>query len=144
MIKGNISKLDNYKNDTRLYAALVALKHFVNDEPYDKASVVSFNKMEGTTILPEEAKLENHRERTDIHYVISGMEEILVNDSTEPERLTEYSAEKDFELFALSGKETVVDLQAGDFLVVYPGESHAPKVAVKNKVTMLHKVIVKL
>lgn len=144
MIHDHIRNLEQYKGDAKLYAALSAIKQFVNNEPYEKDSVVSLSKAECTPIPLAEARLENHQQRTDIHYVISGEERILVNNNTNLKRLTEYSQEKDCELFSLSGEEIVVDLHEGEFLVVYPGESHAPKCAINNEMVKIVKVVVKL
>lgn len=144
MIYDNISNIDKYQDDIKLYAALIALKNYVNGENYDETSVASFNKQECTTCPLREAKLENHHKFIDIHYMIKGAERILVNYSSQLKRLTDYSEENDCELFELTGAERCVELHEGDFLVVYPGESHAPKLVVNNEVTTICKVVVKL
>lgn len=61
MIFDNISNIDKYQDDVKLYAALIALKHYVQGERYDETSVASFNRQECSTIPLEGAKLENHR-----------------------------------------------------------------------------------
>ena len=145
MICDNISNIDKYQDDVKLYAALIALKNYINDKSYDETSVASFNKQECETCFLTEAKLENHHKYMDIHYVIQGEERILVNSSTSGlKRLTEFSEENDCEFFALSGRERSVVLHKGDFLVVYPGESHAPKVAINDEIAQICKVVVKL
>lgn len=144
MVFDNISNIDKYQDDVKLYAALIALKHYVQGERYDETSVASFNRQDCSTILLIDAKLENHRKYIDIHYVIKGAENILVNYSSRLERLTEFSEENDCELFALSGAERCMELHEGDFLVVYPGESHAPKVAINDEIKEIRKVVVKL
>ena len=144
MIFDNISSIDKYQDDVKLYAALIALKHYVQGERYDETSVASFSLQECNTIPLEKAKLENHRKFIDIHYVVEGSENILINYSSRLERLTEYSEESDCELFSLTGAERCVEMQEGDFLVVYPGESHAPKIAINDEVKRIRKVVVKL
>lgn len=144
MLYDNISNIGKYKDDVKLYEALIALKHYVAGEPYDESSVKSIGKQDTMTYPQEEAKLEHHRKHIDIHYVIRGSENVLVNYSRKLERLSEYSEEKDFELFAVDGKERIVKLCEGDFLVLYPGESHAPKVAVDNQPAPISKLIAKL
>lgn len=145
MIYGNINDLEQYCDDIKLYVALIALKNYVNGEHYDENSVARFNSQECDTCMLEEAKLENHHKYVDIHYVIRGAERILVNSSTNNlKRLTEFSEESDCELFALSGTERCIELHEGDFLVVYPGEPHAAKVAVADVVAPISKVVVKL
>jgi len=144
MLYDNISNIGKYKDDVKLYEALIALKHYVAGEPYDAGSVKSIGKQDTMTYPMEEAKLEHHRKHIDIHYVIRGSENVLVNYSRKLERLSEYSEEKDFELFAVDGTERVVKLCEGDFLVLYPGESHAPKVAVDGQVAPIVKLIAKV
>lgn len=144
MIHGNISTLEQYRDDIKLYAALVALKNYVNGERYNENSIARFNPQECDTCMLKDSKLENHHKYIDIHYVIKGAERILINYGKDMERLTDFSEEKDCELFALSGTEKQVDLHEGDFLVVYPGESHAAKVAINDVVAPIKKVVVKL
>lgn len=144
MIHDNIRNIENYKNDSKLYDALVALKQLVAGKSYDKKSLASFCKQECSTRLREDAQLENHRKYIDIHYVITGTEGILVSSRNDLERLSEYSGESDCELFIIPSDTESVELKNGDFLVVYPGESHAPKIAVNNKVTRICKVVVKI
>ena len=144
MIYGNINNLEQYREDTKLYAALVALKNYVNGDRYDAHSVARFNLQECDTCMIEDVRLENHHKYIDIHYVIKGAERVLVNCEGDLERLTDFSEEKDCELFVLSGTEKQVDLHEGDFLAVYPGESHAAKVAIDNVVAPIKKVVVKL
>lgn len=144
MIHDNIGNIENYKNDSKLYRALVALKQFANNETYDEKSIVSFSKVKCSTRLVSEAKLENHHKYIDIHYVICGAEKILVNSSENLVRVTEFSEANDCELFEIPEEADEVELQAGDFLVVYPGESHAPKIAVNDELKMITKVVVKM
>ena len=135
MLQDNICNIENYKRDTKLYGALVALKEFVCGKSYDANSIASFNKIEDRTKLQAEAKLENHHRYIDIHYVIEGVEKIVVSSRNDLERITEFSEENDCELFAIP--------QAGDFLVVYPGESHAPMIAANGEIATVRKVVVK-
>ena len=144
MIHDNIGNIEKYQDDFKLYAALIALKRYINGEPYDENDVVSFNRQECNTYLQDEAKLEHHRKYIDIHYVIKGAEIILVNYSKRLERLTEYSEENDCELFASTGKERCIELHEGEFAVIYPGESHAPRIAVNNELKTITKVVAKV
>lgn len=144
MIHDNIRNIENYKNDSKLYAALVALKQFVAGKKYDENSITSFSKVECSTRLREDAQLENHHKYIDIHYVIAGTERILISNRNDLERLSGYSEGNDCELFTIPNDAESVELKEGDFLVVYPGENHAPKIAVNNEVTMICKVVVKL
>lgn len=143
MLHDNIGNIENYKHDTKLYAALVALKQFVCGESYDENSIALFRKIEDSTKLQAEAELENHHKYIDIHYVIEGVEKIVVSSRKDLERITEFSEENDCELFAIPDDAKCVELQAGDFLVVYPGESHAPMIAANGEIATVRKVVVK-
>lgn len=144
MIHDNIGNIENYKSDSKLYRALVALKRLVNNETYDEKSIDSFSKVECSTRFALDAKLENHHKYIDIHYVIHGAEKIFVSISENLVRVTEYLEESDYELFEIPEGAEEVELQEGDFLVVYPGESHAPKIAVNDELKMITKVVVKV
>lgn len=143
MIYDNICNLEKYKNNSKLYAALIALEQFIAGEKYDERSIFTFNKMTDSTRVLADAKMENHHKYVDIHYVIEGSERILVSDSKTLERLSEFSVENDCELFGIPDEVVQVDMSAGDFLVVYPGESHAPKIAIDNEPKKIIKVVVK-
>ena len=144
MIHDNICNIENYKTNLKLYSALVALKQFVNNEAYDKKSVASFSKAECSTRYMSEAKMENHHKYIDIHYVIRGEEKILVSSTEELVRVTGFSEENDCELFEIPEDAESVKLQEGDFLVVYPGESHAPKNAIGDELKIITKVVAKV
>lgn len=145
MIYDNLGNIDKYREDVKLYAALIALKQYVNGVSYDSTSIASINKQECHTCFLKETQLENHHKYIDVHYLLRGAERILVNSSTSGlKRLTEFSEESDCEFFKLSGTERCVELHEGEFLVVYPGESHAPKVAVNDEIATISKVVVKI
>ena len=143
MLQDNICNIENYKCDARLYGALIALKQFVCGESYDKKSIASFKRIEDSTKLQAEAELENHHKYIDIHYVIQGVEKIVVSSRKDLERITEFSEENDCELFAIPDDAKCVELQSGDFLVVYPGESHAPMISANGEIATVRKVVVK-
>lgn len=143
MIYDNIRNIKKYKNNSKLYAALIALEQYVAGTEYDERSIASFHKMDDSTRLWADANMENHHQYVDIHYVIEGSEKILISDSKTLKRLSEFSQEKDCELFEIPHELVEVTLKEGDFLVVYPGESHAPKIAVDNVPKMISKVVAK-
>lgn len=143
MIHDNICNIENYKSVPKLYAALVALKQYVTGETYDENSIASFSKVKEQTRLVTDAQMENHHKYIDIHYVMEGNERILVTDSTCLIRKSEFSEENDCELFDIPEEVKHVDMKAGDFLVVYPGEAHTPQIAVGDETKMISKVVVK-
>ena len=143
MIHDNICNIENYKSEPKLYAALVALKQYVAREIYDENSIASFSKVEEYTRLAADSQLENHHKYIDIHYVIEGTERILVTGTTCLIRKSEFSEEHDCELFEIPHKVKHVDMEAGDFLVIYSGEAHAPQIAIDDEIKMISKVVVK-
>ena len=143
MIYGSIDDIEKYASDKKLYAVLTALKQHVKGEDYDVYSIASICEIEGDTRFQADAQMENHHQYVDIHYVLEGKEKILVSSRKDLERLTEFSDEKDCELFVIPNDVENVELKRGDFLVVYPGESHAPMIAKDDKIEKICKLVVK-
>ncbi len=135
MIFDNISSIEKYKNDNKLYKELKKLTLLkIGDKDEEKRVA---------TVKFDEAKFENHLKNIDIHYVVSGKEKILVSNSIDNlVRLTEYDCDNDYELFDISRDFSSVVLFPGDFLVVYPGEAHAPKISDDGE--DVYKTVVKL
>lgn len=94
---------------------------------------------------PRDAKYENHRRYIDIQYIISGREKIWV---TPTEGLTEadaYHDEMDYELYHATDDHTTLDMKAGDFVILFPGEAHAPGIRYDGVTPEeVRKVIVKV
>jgi YhcH/YjgK/YiaL family protein len=91
----------------------------------------------------EEKKWEVHRKYIDIQLVVSGKEKMgygILDDFREV--TVPYSDEKDVEF--LDGSEyNFVDVKAGNFVIFYPTDVHAPMLAV-DEVEDIKKVIVKI
>lgn len=87
---------------------------------------------------------ENHQQWLDIHFIFSGSEKILIG---QPEKMVQtkaYNLENDIEFF--EGKEQVaLTLEAGQFLVCYPGEAHCVGVSgTLDKGMTIEKLVGKL
>ena len=93
-----------------------------------------------TSKLPADGKWEAHRVYADLQYIVSGEERFGVG---AVERFTRgaYDAEKDFE--ALAGDGDFLRLQAGRFVLLWPGEPHMPGMAIDAPVAV-KKVVVKI
>jgi biofilm protein TabA len=104
-----------------------------------------FVNVHGYTTQPaQDCKWENHCRAIDIQYIIEGAEAIRVAPSSELGEPTDANEEKDYQIFAMTNKATTtIALRAGDFVVLLPGEAHAPKVALNEPVT-LRKLVVKI
>jgi len=87
-----------------------------------------------------EAKLEAHRRYIDIHYVVSGGDEIGWKPTSQCESVeSPYTAEKDFELFS-DAPLFWIPVHAGVVAVFFPDDAHAPMVSDG----VVHKLVVKV
>lgn len=95
--------------------------------PTDNQELSARSKINSVSFMSrlpgEDEQFENHRQWLDIHFIFSGSEEILVGSASQMEVQQAYDQSQDIEF--LSGTETVrVTLEAGQFLICYPGEAH--------------------
>lgn len=68
---------------------------------------------------------ESHRKYIDVHYVLSGEEEIWYTPCTDLKKLRDYEDGDDSELFkGEAGRSSSLKLQKGDVMVFFPGEIH--------------------
>ena len=70
-------------------------------------------------------KYEAHRVYADVQYIVSGKEKMMYS-AVCGERLTEYDASGDYELFSAADACSTAIVSAGEFAVFFPGEPHAP------------------
>jgi YhcH/YjgK/YiaL family protein len=93
-----------------------------------------------TSKLEAEGFWEAHRRYADLQFVVAGEERIGYGPR---ERFTGtgYDAEKDFEI--LTGSGDFLALEAGGFVLLWPGEVHMPQVAVAAPAPVT-KVVVKI
>jgi YhcH/YjgK/YiaL family protein len=75
------------------------------------------------TKLPEQGRWEAHHRYIDLQYIVSGTERIGY---AHVSRLAqgEYNVEKDFH--SLTGTGDFITLSAGDFMLLFPEDSHMP------------------
>lgn len=145
MIYDHIENIEKYANDKKLYAALTSMKNHAEGGEAAGSAECFMSKSEYVTRPIEEAKLENHHKYIDIHYVLSGEEQILIDNIKGAKRLTDYSQEKDCEMFQLTDRFSRAVLTPGTFVVIYPDEGHAPKIATKEHVCQrTEKIVVKI
>ena len=79
MIYDHIENIEKYANDKKLYAALTSMKNHAEGGEAAGSAECFMSKSEYVTRPIEEAKLENHHKYIDIHYVLSGEEQILID-----------------------------------------------------------------
>lgn len=85
-----------------------------------------------TSKAVEEGQFEAHRNYIDIQYVISGSEMIGYTSPVYLTTTTEYDSEKDVEFYSHTAF-TECELDAGDFIVFYPGDPHLPCCNISGK-----------
>ena len=91
-----------------------------------------------------QAKFEAHRQYTDIQFIQTGRESILWAPLATLMQVTEpYVAERDIAFFANPPQWTPINLQAGDFTILFPEDGHAPGVELGFSSTV-RKVVIKV
>jgi YhcH/YjgK/YiaL family protein len=96
------------------------------------------------TIFVDAPRFECHQKYIDVQFIVSG-EEIIGWAPADQMSITEaYDAEKDICFGTLAaGKWTPVYLQAGQLMVLWPEDGHAPKLAVRGPSPVM-KIVVKV
>ena len=94
-------------------------------------------------LTKEDAKFESHRNYIDIQYMIEGNEKVGVTDLSNCSTCIEYDITKDLEFHDVNCDEEYLELNEGQFLVLYPNDAHKPSIS-KNKKTTVKKVVVKV
>ncbi|MBQ3866357.1 MAG: YhcH/YjgK/YiaL family protein [Clostridia bacterium] len=127
MIYDNVKNKERYRAIPWLYAALSDLEQYQEPGAYpragkDRAVVSAYD-----TVKTDLARLENHHDYIDVQVVLSGREKFGVADVSLCEPSVAYDPVKDVEFYrAPEDKIDVLHLGAGDFAVVWPGETHSP------------------
>lgn len=97
-----------------------------------------------TTRAPLDIQLENHHNYADLQMVIEGEEYVYVDYSSELTLKEHYCVEKDIEFYSADSKHTSpLLLTPGRFLLLWPGEAHAPCVSV-DKPQTVRRLVVKI
>ena len=91
----------------------------------------------------QEKKWEVHREYIDIQYVIKGKEAMGYGILEDFSCDIPYNKEKDIEFLKTKKEYNYVNVKAGDFVIFYPNDVHAPMLCVDGS-EEIKKVIVKI
>ena len=96
------------------------------------------------TVRQEAPKFEYHRKHIDVQFIASG-EEVIGWATSETMKITEaYDEKKDICFGAVAAaKWTPIHLQAGQLMVLWPEDAHAPKLAA-GKPSSVMKIVVKV
>ena len=95
---------------------------------------------EYTTKAREQAKWEAHSRYADLQFVAHGVERIGYGPMTRFEQHA-YDADKDY--MALSGSGEFLTLEAGSFMLLWPGEGHMPGITLETPV-VVKKIVIKI
>ncbi len=90
-----------------------------------------------------EANYESHKKYIDIQYMIKGIEKVGVTDIENCTTCIEYDKEKDLEFYHINCEDEYIELDEGQFLVLFPNDAHKPSIAHKEK-AIVKKVVVKV
>ncbi|OCG24706.1 toxin-antitoxin biofilm protein TabA [Gilliamella sp. wkB108] len=104
-----------------------------------------FMVSDSTSRFIEQANPEYHAKYIDVQIVLDGKEGMAL--STLPphtKMLDDKLAENDIAFVQTPDEETMLVLQANDFIVFLPNEVHKPLCAIDNKIATVRKVVVKI
>ena len=89
-------------------------------------------------------KFENHRKYIDIQYITAEAEQIHVKEMTGLTVDFPFDEPHDYEFYKTPDSFVTAELEAGEFAIFFPGESHRPGVMTAKGSKTLHKVIFKV
>lgn len=132
MILDKITNHASYSSEPKLdkvltYMAGVTADTFPEGQVKLDGDQAFVNPVCFTTKPESECLYEAHRRYADVHFIVEGVERIVVSDIDAVTVHTPYSEEKDIG-FHTCDEGTVVTLHPGEFLVCYPQDAH--KVAI--------------
>ena len=144
----NDQMIDSYKKvHPRFETAFDALKKFALGEyevgKYEVDGKNIFVMVQEYDTAPiEEKKFEIHKDYIDIQYIISG-EELMGYESID--KLTPMNEYKpDVQHFFVNKEYDSFVLGAGEFVIFFPGEPHAPGAAANGVPSGVRKIVVKI
>ena len=85
---------------------------------------LAYNSQRYATHPFDYRKFETHVKYIDIQFVVSGSETIYLGDPAKMETAVEFNEAKDIKF--LAGRGAGVALNAGEFMIIWPHEAHAP------------------
>lgn len=91
-----------------------------------------------------QAAFEAHRKYTDIQFIQAGRETLLWAPLATLTQVTKpYVEERDVAFFAMPSQVTPVNLQAGEFVIFFPEDGHAPGLECAGA-TEVRKIVIKV
>lgn len=148
MIYDKIENAGKYKGiSQRLDKALDFLKNMKPEElvvgKYElEGSDLFYLVQEYETVVESSGKYETHQNYIDIQLLVSGTEIIRCTIYDNPNITQPYNADNDIEFYSLD-KGYDFRLIPGTFVLVMPGELHAPKI-METSIQHVKKIVVKI
>ena len=87
-------------------------------------------------------KFETHKKYIDIQYIVSGSEKIYLDDPKTMTEVVSFDETQDIAFFEGSGH--AVTLNAGDFMIIWPHEAHAPGSDPTRSAVPVSKIVMKV
>lgn len=108
-----------------------------------EGDAVYANLMSYETKYPPDAIHEVHRRHADVQFLISGQETMYFTPADGLGPGKGYNAEKDYELYEVPSLPSALVVQAGQFVIFFPGEAHKTNL-VFGKPAPARKIVVKV
>lgn len=102
---------------------------------------VYVNVADGPTKTLDQAKYESHKDYADIHYLITGKEQISAADVSKGTIVQPYDDDKDIQFLTAKGKDYIAE--PGSFFIFFPKTAHRPSVKTAGADTV-KKIVVKI
>ncbi len=151
MITDNIKHLETYSLSTSIRAMLEAeATYAAAPYPSDRVELANgdfFMPCAYDTQIKEISTMEAHRAYVDVMYMLEGTEMIRVKRTDTLLNITaDYNPDKDCLLAeeTTPNTETLVILQPGDFIILFPQDAHCPACAVGDMPASVKKIIGKV
>ena len=150
MILTTVSDLMHYESLNPLFPKTFAALAELAEQPFEKGrhevdgDHVYINAAEYDTSPAEVAGMEHHKRYIDVMWMVSGEETIGVCNTNQLTDITmPYSEKDDVALAKLASLYTEVKIKAGDVVILFPEDAHAPSMQL-NGVSHVQKLIAKV
>jgi len=144
---------DNIKNINRYYDVDNSLKTALNKIKECSSNSIGKYEIDGKNLFlnissyetseKEEYIFENHKKYIDVQYILSGEEKILVRENDDSFLYQKYDEEIEAEFYKFSFGYTEIILSEGDFLILFPGETHSVGFCI-DKPKVVKKIVAKV
>ncbi|HHX59357.1 MAG TPA: DUF386 domain-containing protein [Epulopiscium sp.] len=148
MIYDRVKNIEQYKGISKNLDRAIAFLSTIDSQELSDGK----NEIDGKNVFAnvmyydtkdiEDGVKEAHKVYIDIHYMISGKEQILISDISELEIVGEYLEEKDCAFYAGQMKTACI-LQDDYFVICFPNDGHTPAIKIDNN-EQVKKMVIKV